>query len=69
MAGGGLKLGQAIGTTDELGKLPIEDPISVPDAHATIYAAMGINPSKVLRDGDRPVPITDMGEPVKAAFL
>jgi len=69
MAGGGLKLGQAIGTTDDLGKLPIEDPISVPDAHATLYAAMGINPSKVLRDGDRPVPITDMGEIVKQAFV
>ena len=27
-----------------------------------------INPSKVLRTGDRPVPITDMGEPVKQAF-
>ncbi|MBI5775521.1 MAG: DUF1501 domain-containing protein [Verrucomicrobia bacterium] len=69
LAGGGLKLGQAIGTTDDLGKLPIEDPISIPDAHATIYSALGINPSKVLRDGDRPVPITDMGEPVKQAFV
>ena len=69
LAGGGLKSGRAIGITDELGKLPIEDPISVPDAHATIFAALGINPSKVLHDGDRPVPITDMGEPVKAAFV
>jgi Protein of unknown function (DUF1501) len=69
MAGGGLKLGQAIGVTDELGKLPIEDPISVPDAHATIYSAMGIRPEKVLYDGDRPVPITDMGVAVKQAFV
>ena len=53
---------------DELGKLPIEDPISVPDAHATIYSAMGIRPEKILYDGDRPVPITDMGVAVKQAF-
>jgi Protein of unknown function (DUF1501) len=69
MAGGGLKLGQAIGTTDELGKLPIEDPISVPDAHATIYSAMGIRPEKIIYDGDRPVPITDMGVAAKQAFV
>jgi hypothetical protein len=69
LAGGGLKLGQAIGVTDELGKLPIEAPISVPDAHATIYSAMGIRPEKILYDGDRPVPITDMGVAVKQAFV
>lgn len=68
LAGGGLKLGQAIGESDELGKLPVKDPLSVPDAHATIYCALGIRPEKNLYDGDRPVPITDMGEPAMAAF-
>ena len=63
-----MKSGQAIGESDELGKAAISRPISVPDAHATIHCALGINPSKLLYDGDRPVPITDMGEPVAEAF-
>lgn len=68
LAGGGLKTGQAIGETDELGKLPVKDPLSVPDMLATICCALGIKPDKVLYDGDRPVPITDMGEPARQAF-
>ncbi|MBI3191021.1 MAG: DUF1501 domain-containing protein, partial [Pedosphaera parvula] len=68
LAGGGLKCGQAIGESDELGKTAASRPISVPDAHATIHCALGIRPDKSLYDGDRPVPITDMGEPVTEAF-
>ena len=68
LAGGGLKTGQAIGTTDELGKVILDTPVSIPDFHATIYAALGINPAKELYDGDRPVPITDKGRPVAKAF-
>jgi hypothetical protein len=68
LAGGGLKTGQVIGVTDALGKSIVERPVSVPDLHATIYAAMGINPHKELYDGDRPVPITDGGEPVRELF-
>jgi hypothetical protein len=64
LAGGGLKTGQAIGVTDELGRLPIERPISVPDLHATIYAALGIDHEQELYDSERPVPITDHGKPV-----
>ena len=68
LAGGGLKTGQAIGVTDELGKLPLERPVSVPDLHATIHCALGIRPNRNMYDGDRPVPITDMGEPVREIF-
>lgn len=66
--GGGLKTGQAIGSTDDLGKKIVERPISLPDWHATIHAAMGINPNKELYAGDRPVPITDHGKPVMEVF-
>ena len=69
LAGGGLKNGQAIGVTDEIGKKVVERPISVPDLFATIHWAMGVNPSKNLYDGDRPVPITDHGKPVKELFV
>jgi hypothetical protein len=66
--GGGLKTGQVIGETDELAKLPLGDPISLPDWHATIHAAMGIDPSAELYAGDRPVPITDHGKPIAKVF-
>ena len=68
LAGGGLKTGQAIGQTDELGKQIVERPISVADFHATIYAALGIDPETELADGDRPVPITDHGTPIREVF-
>ncbi len=64
LAGGGLPTGQVIGQTDELGKRIIDRPVSVPDMHATIYAALGIDTERILYDGDRPVPITDKGRVV-----
>ncbi len=68
LAGGGLRTGQAIGRTDDLGKTIVARPVSVPDLHATIHCALGINPAKELHAGDRPVPITDLGRPVGELF-
>ncbi len=68
LAGGGLRTGRAIGATDELGKRIAERPVSVPDLHATIHCALGIDPAAELYDGDRPVPITDHGEPIRELF-
>ena len=68
LAGGGLKTGQAIGTTDELGRNILDTPITIADFHATIYASLGIDPTKELYDGVRPVPITDQGKPVMQCF-
>jgi hypothetical protein len=68
LAGGGLKTGQAIGETDELGRLPVSRPISVPDLHATIHWALGIDPAKELYAAERPVPITDGGKPLRELF-
>ncbi len=68
LAGGGLKHGGTYGVTDDLAKKVVENPVSVPDFHATIHAAMGIDPAKELMDGSRPVPITDGGKPVAALF-
>ena len=66
--GGGLRTGQVIGRTDEMGKRILERPISLPDWHATIHAALGIDPAKELYAGDRPVPITDHGTPIAEVF-
>ncbi len=68
LAGGGLCTGQAIGETDELGKHIVANPVSIPDFHATIHHALGIDPQEELFDGDRPVPITDKGSPIAALF-
>ena len=68
LAGGGLKNGKVIGATDDLGMKVTDRPVSVPDLHATIHAALGIDPKEELYAGDRPVPITDQGEPVRELF-
>jgi hypothetical protein len=68
LAGGSLKTGQVVGVTDELGKNVVERPVSVSDLHATIHHALGIDPALELFDGDRPVPITDHGAPVREVF-
>lgn len=68
LAGGGLKTGQVIGRTDEIGKEVAERRISVPDFHATIHCALGIDPHKNMFAGDRPVPVTDRGEPIRDIF-
>jgi hypothetical protein len=68
LAGGGLRTGQAVGTTDELAMNIVEESVGVPDLFATIFAAMGINPAKNLVVEDRPVPITDKGEVIRKLF-
>jgi hypothetical protein len=68
LAGGGLRHRGAYGETDELSERIVRDPVSVPDFFATIHAALGIDYTKSLYDGDRPVPITDGGRPIAALF-
>ncbi len=68
LAGGGLNNGRTIGVTNDLGMEIEERPISVPDLHATIHCALGIDPSEELYAGERPVPITDKGNPVRELF-
>ncbi len=68
LAGGGLSHVGGYGQTDELAKEILADPVSVPDLFATICAAVGVDPSKNLYDGDRPVPITDQGTPIAKLF-
>ena len=68
LAGGGLLHCGAWGATDEISKKIVANPVSVPDFFATICAAVGIDYHKNLYDGDRPVPITDMGQPIGELF-
>lgn len=68
LAGGGLKHRGAYGETDELSKKIVADPVSVPDFFATILAAVQVDYRKNLYDGDRPVPVTDNGQPIRELF-
>lgn len=69
LAGGGLRTGQVVGETDDLAKTIVSEPVSVPDFHATIHAALGINPAReLISPGGRPVPITDHGKPIARLF-
>jgi hypothetical protein len=68
LAGGGLRTGQAIGTSDDLGMEIVADPVSIPDLHATIHAALGTDPAEEFYDGERPVPITDGGRQIARLF-
>ena len=68
LAGGGLRHRGAFGQTDDLARKAVADPVSVPDFFSTIHAALGIDYTKHLHEGDRPVPITDQGRPIAALF-
>lgn len=68
VAGGGLRHRGAYGVTDDLSKKIVESPVSLADFHATIHAALGTDPGLELRDGARPVPLTDGGKPVGVLF-
>ena len=68
LAGGGLKTGQVVGTSDDVGEKIVDEPVSIADFHATIHAALGTDPAEELYDGGRPVPLTDGGTPIAKLF-
>lgn len=68
IAGGGLQHTGAWGVTNEVSEEIVENPVSAPDFFATALAALQIDPTQNLYDGDRPVPITDMGKPISQLF-
>ena len=66
MAGGGVKGGNVVGSSDEDGAMPGERPVEVPDLHASIVHAMGIDhqyafttpngrPMTLIRKGSNPI--------------
>lgn len=60
IAGGGLKMGQAIGSTSSRGEMPKDRRCTVPQVLSTIYHAMGIDPSMTFPNGSgRPMYILD----------
>jgi len=69
MAGGGIKGGQVIGSSDEDGAMPKDRPVEVADIHATMCHAMGIDHEKeVMTPLLRPMKLVDNGSPVMELF-
>lgn len=62
MAGGGVRGGQVIGSSDRVGESPNDDPVTPVDLACTIYTLLGIAPQHELHTADgRPVPINQGG--------
>lgn len=65
MAGGGLRMGQAVGASNANGEYPAEKPYTPDDVLATMYHTLGINPQTMLIDKvGRPIPVLPEGEPI-----
>ena len=47
MAGGGFKRGYVHGATDEIGYRAVEDNVSVPELHATMFQLLGLDHKRV----------------------
>lgn len=68
MAGGGVRGGSVVGSSDRLGAYPATDPVTPADLAATIYWRFGIDPESEIHDlTGRPWRIAD-GQPVRALF-
>ena len=66
MAGGGLRGGQVIGSSNDKGEFPKERPLTPGDVLATIYHVLGVDHRQNFLDhSGRPIPILDHGEPIK----
>jgi hypothetical protein len=66
MAGGGIKGGQVVGASDEIGAMPKDRPTTPAEVAATIYKGLGIPLSLELPGSQgRPIPLVDRGvEPI-----
>ena len=62
LAGGGVPGGQVIGSSDALGELPKDNPVTPSDLAASIYTLLGIDPAGELHTSDgRPVRVAPDG--------
>jgi uncharacterized protein (DUF1501 family) len=67
LAGGGMKVGQVIGSTDRLGGEPDDRPVHFQEIFATLYANLGIDVNRATIDdlSGRPQFLVDGYQPMK----
>jgi hypothetical protein len=70
VGGGAIRGGQAFGATDADGMSVARDPVKVGDVFASVYRALGIDPTTQIRDAiGRPFSIAgEGGKPINALF-
>jgi hypothetical protein len=67
-AGGGVRGGTVVGSTDRFGGEPADDPQRPEDFAATLYHALGLRPDTIWHDElERPFPLSD-GRPIAGLF-
>jgi uncharacterized protein (DUF1501 family) len=65
MGGGGIKMGEVVGATNQLGEYVIDSPVTPQDLAATIYHALGIPLHTWYRAPDgRPIELVPEGKPI-----
>lgn len=65
ISGGGLKMGQAVGSTTARGERPKDRPYTASQVLSTVYRAVGIDPATTFQNGSgRPMYILDDRDPV-----
>ena len=67
LAGGGMKMGQVIGSTNRLGEVPHDRPIHYQDVFATLYRQLGIDvgTATILDLSGRPQYLLDRRDPIR----
>ncbi len=66
LAGGGMRTGQVIGSTDKLAAYPKDRPVSYQSVFATLYHNLGIDPATTVPDrGGRAMALLDEREPIR----
>jgi len=66
LAGGGMRTGQVIGSTDKEAAYVKDRPISFQSVFATLYHNLGIDPATTVPDrSGRPMPLLDEREPIR----
>jgi uncharacterized protein (DUF1501 family) len=67
-AGGGIRGGQVIGSSDRLGAEPRDRPTTPAEVAATVYRALGIDPhTRLMGPDNRPMPLVE-AEPITELF-
>ncbi len=65
IAGGGLRMGQAVGSSSARGERPKDRPVTVSQVLSTVYHAIGIDPASTFPSGNgRPMYILDDRQPI-----
>jgi hypothetical protein len=66
LAGGGLRHGQVIGSSDKIAAFARDRPVTFQNVFATLYHALGIDPATAVTDkGDRPMPLLEELGPIR----